>query len=314
MDASLTLTCQSLRPQWSCHPCSQPHHSESAVPVSGPLPSWLLGHTSRIYRCPPSPALKERTACIYFHHWWKFLFQEGHPSTCKLYNYWCTKSNNNLLFELCTRVVCWSSGSTTLARMLLPTEPMQLTSDMAPWNLYFKTSHKDRTSNGEYSCATVEPSKKDIFGNWTKKRTLKKMKPTCAGTWCCCLWNRGYRCHQNLGRCKTSMGRHQAPSPQAQPGPHEDQPSWCPSKHPQHTSRRSSCGNEVPRVGHRYVPNPVSVPACWCSRRFLTWNVQTRSVIVHVTIVQSVPENLQSIVCVIEMCIDVETNDYVTRN
>jgi len=152
-----------------------------------------------------------------------------------------------------------------------------------PWSqpqiwLHGTFTSKPHTSTGDpmenILVQRVVPSKQDTFGNWTEQRTVKKMKPTCAGTWCCYLWNRGYRCHQSRGRCRTSVGHHRAPSPQAQPGPHEDQLSGCPNKHPQHTSRRSSCENAVPRVGRRYVPNPGSVPACWCSRRFLTWNVQ----------------------------------------
>ena len=32
-------------------------------------------------------------------------------------------------------------------------------------------------SNGEYACATVMPSKKDIFGNWTEKRMCGDYRP-----------------------------------------------------------------------------------------------------------------------------------------
>ena len=32
-------------------------------------------------------------------------------------------------------------------------------------------------SNGEYACATVMPSKKDIFGNWTEKRMCGNYRP-----------------------------------------------------------------------------------------------------------------------------------------
>ena len=48
-------------------------------------------------------------------------------------------------------------------------------------------------SNGEYACATIMPSKKDIFGNWTEKRMCGNYK---------------------LVNCKTKSDRYSMPMPE----------------------------------------------------------------------------------------------------